>query len=42
MDNEITQIDIYWVDKYNNKWNKKIYSKEAALKASASLIDCID
>ena len=29
-----------WVDRYGNKWNCKIYTKEQAEKASKSLVNC--
>ena len=30
----------YWIDENNNKWNKNIYSEEAAKKWSKTLINC--
>lgn len=30
----------YWVDKNNNKWNAKFYTKENAIKCSESLVNC--
>lgn len=32
----------YWVDKNNNSWKVKRFSKEEAMRMSKSLIDCVD
>ena len=34
------QINGYWVDANNNRWNTEIYTKGQAEKCSKSLIDC--
>ena len=36
------KLNNYWTDANNNKWNASIYSKDQALKQSASLVNCSD
>lgn len=39
---ELELFGRFWVDKNNNKWNSRYFSKEEALEASKSLINCTD
>lgn len=34
------QIDGFWIDENNNKWDTKIYTEEEAEKRSKSLVNC--
>ena len=36
----LKQINKYWVDENNNRWNTKIYTEEKAEKCSKSLVNC--
>ena len=36
------QINGYWVDENNNRWNIEIYTEEEAEKCSKSLVNCYD
>ena len=38
----LKQINGYWVDENNNRWNIEIYTEEEAEKCSKSLVNCYD